>query len=414
MGHSVIADAFKPVESDLRANAHSEYWLMGGRGSTKSSFISIEIMLGIWEDERANAIVYRRVGNTLKDSVYEQLIWAIDTLGMTQYFRYRRSPLEIERVRTGQRILFRGADDPMKSKSIRLKRGHYFKYLWLEELTEFRGMEDVRTIKQSVFRGVSHAVTFYSYNPPKSAHNWVNQEALKRVDGRLVHASSYLDVPPEWLGERFLLDAEALKKASERAYRNEYLGEVTGTGGQVFDNLELRAVSDDEISGCERFFNGLDFGFAVDPDALTRWAYSRKTRTLIAVGEYYGSHTPLDVLADKVKALAGRETVQCDSEDARTISELRRRGVSAIGVKKGPGSVRHGMRWLEDLGKILIDPKRTPNIAREFSKYEYAQDKNGNFLADYPDADNHCIDSARYALSTEIDRRIATTRNDIY
>ena len=414
MGNRVIAEVFEPVYSDLIAGRHSEYWLKGGRGSTKSSFISLAIVLGLWRDEHANAIVYRRVGNTIKDSVYEQLIWAIDTLHLTKYFKLKKSPLEIERVRTGQRVLFRSADDPMKSKSIKLKRGQYFKFLWFEELAEFRGMEDVRVIKQSILRGVDRAFTFYSYNPPRSVQNWVNAEALKPREDRMVHSSTYLDVSPDWLGDAFIAEAEAVKATNERAYRNEYLGEVTGTGGNVFDNLELREIDSKEIDSFETFYNGLDFGFATDPDAFTRWAYSRRTRRLYAVAEYYGSHTNIDTLAEKVAALAGRDIVRCDSAGPRMIAELKRRGITAVGVRKGAGSVEHGMRWLEDLGAIVADPRRTPNIAREFQKYEYLQDKNGNFLPAYPDKDNHCIDSSRYALEPEIGRRVATTRSDIY
>lgn len=406
MGNRVIAEVFEPVYSDLIAGRHSEYWLKGGRGSTKSSFISLAIVLGLWRDEHANAIVYRRVGNTIKDSVYEQLIWAIDTLHLTKYFKLKKSPLEIERVRTGQRVLFRGADDPMKSKSIKLKRGQYFKFLWFEELAEFRGMEDVRVIKQSILRGVDRAFTFYSYNPPRSVQNWVNAEALKPREDRMVHSSTYLDVSPDWLGDAFIAEAEAVKATNERAYRNEYLGEVTGTGGNVFDNLELREIDSKEIDFLETFYNGLDFGFATDPDAFTRWAYSRRTRRLYAVAEYYGSHTNIDTLAEKVAALAGREIVRCDSADPRMIAELKRRGVTAVGVRKGAGSVEHGMRWLEDLGAIVVDPRRTPNIAREFQKYEYLQDKNGNFLPAYPDKDNHCLTGDTLVCTVDGEKRI--------
>lgn len=411
--NSIIADVFKPLTLDLLAQRHAEYWLKGGRGSTKSSFISIQIVLGLMRDAEANAIVYRKVGATIKDSVFAQIVWAIDVLRLSALFDFRVSPYEIILRRTGQRILFRGADDPTKSKSIKLRHG-YFKYLWFEELTEFRGMEDIRIIKQSVFRGVKKAITFYSYNPPKTSHNWVNEEALKPINGRIVHHSTYLDVPHDWLQDAFFAEAEAVKATNERAYQNEYLGEVTGTGGQVFDNLELREISDAEIEAFGTFYNGLDFGFAVDPDAASRWAYDRRTRRLYAIAEYYGSHTSIDTLADKVLALAGREIVRCDSADPRMIAELKRRGVTAIGVRKGPGSVEHGMRWLEDLGQIVVDPRRTPNIAREFQKYEYLQDKNGNFLPAYPDKDNHSIDASRYALEPEIGRRVAVTRSDIY
>lgn len=411
MRRKLIADVFKPVSLDIDRELHSEYMLKGGRGSTKSSFISIQIIMGMIEDPLANAIIYRKVGNTIKDSVYQQMVWAIDMLGLNTEFIFRKSPYEIiyKGNGTDQQILFRGADDPMKSKSIKLKRGHYFKYLWFEELTEFRGMEDIRTIKQSVLRGVDTAFTLYSYNPPKSAQNWVNREAKKDVPERLVHSSTYLDVPKEWLGERFFAEAEILKSTNERAYTNEYLGDVTGTGGQVFDNLEERTITDEEISRMDTFYNGLDFGFAVDPDAFTRWAYDAKNRRLYAIAEFYGAHTPAATLADRIIGMVGRELVTCDSADPRMISQLRELGVNTLGCVKGPGSREHGYRWLQNLGAIVVDPKRTPNIAREFREYEYPQDAHGNFLSEYPDKNDHCCDSCRYALNRVIGRRTATT-----
>lgn len=404
----VIATAFLDLARDVKAMRHSEYMLSGGRGSTKSSFISLKIVEGLYTDNEANAIIYRRVGNTLKDSVYAQMVWAIDMLKRTGDFIFRKSPMEIIRIETGQKIMFRGADNPMKSKSIKLVKG-YFKFLWFEELTEFRSMEDIRTIKQSIFRGGNKAITFYSYNPPKTSANWVNAEALTPREDRLVHTSTYLDIIYEhrdWLGEPFIAEAEAIKATNERAYRNEYLGEVTGTGGLVFDNVEVRPITDDELKTLDRFYNGLDFGFAVDPDAATRWGYDRKTRKLYAVAEYYGAHTSIDTLAEKVRKIAGQEIVRCDSADPRMIDELRRRGINAIGVKKGPGSREHGYRWLQDQGGIVIDPQRTPNIAREFQAYEFAQDRMGNFIPEFPDGNDHCLTGDTIVHTTAGERRI--------
>lgn len=311
----------------------------------------------------------------------------------------RLSPLEIRYKPTGQKIMFRGADDPAKSKSIALARG-YFGFLWFEELAEFTGMEDVRTIKASVIRGrgSEQAVTFCSYNPPQTARNWVNKEAIIPKADRLVHSSTYLGVPPEWLGKSFIAEAEGLKITNERAYRHMYLGEVTGTGGQVFNNLHIREITDGEIGTFDRFYNGLDFGFAVDPDAFVRWAYDPHKRRVAAVNEFYASGNSVDRLAEEVKKRTADSVVRCDSADPRMIAELSRRGVRAIGVKKGPGSVEHGIRWLQSLGQIVIDPERTPNIAREFASYEYTPDKNGDFIPEYPDKDNHTIDATRYAL----------------
>ncbi len=407
-----MAPVFLPVHREIREGKYREYWLRGGRGSTKSSFVSLEIIMGIMRNPEANAIAYRKVAATLRESVFEQLVWAMDMLGVAAYFKTRVSPLEIEYKPTGQKILFRGADDPMKSKSIKLRRG-YFGFLWFEELAEFQGIDAIRTIKASVLRGTggNKAITFCSYNPPVSAANWVNAQAMEPAEGRKVHESCYLDVPPKWLGEEFIAEAEALKNSNERAYRHTYLGEITGTGGQVFDNLTIRTITPEEIDAQERFFCGLDFGFATDPDAFTRWAYDGKTRTLYALEEYYSPGNSIDRIAEECTKRAGHEIVRCDSADPRMISEIKRRGVTAVGVKKGPGSVEHGMRWLQNLGAIIIDPKRTPNIAREFSQYEYQQDRHGNFIPEYPDKNNHTIDSARYALETQIAMKRLGTMN---
>lgn len=394
---SLIAAPFMDVHRDVKRGDHSEYWLKGGRGSTKSSFISVEIIMLLMKNPMMNAIIYRKVAATLRESVYEQMVWAIDQMNLRPWFSFRLSPLEIRYNPTGQRILFRGADDPAKSKSIKLSRG-YFGILWFEELAEFPGMDDIRTIKASIIRGGDRAITFCSYNPPQTARNWVNKEALVPKENRLVHSSTYLDVPPAWLGQEFIAEAESLRDSNERAYRHMYLGEVTGTGGQVFNNLSIREIPNAELDRYGRHYIGLDFGFAVDPDAFVRWAYDARLRKIVAVDEFYGSGNSTDRLATEVGKRAGREVVRSDSQDPRMISELCSRGVLAVGVKKGPGSVEHGMRWLQSLGEIVIDPKRTPNIAREFSAYEYESDKNGDFLPAYPDKDNHTIDATRYAL----------------
>lgn len=154
----LLAPVFAPVHTDIRRGGHAEYWLYGGRGSGKSSFVSIEIVLGMMKDPQANALVVRRVAKTLRQSVYEQLCWAIDRLGVDHLWARRLSPMELIYRPTGQRILFIGADDPQKSKGIKVSRGS-FKFLWFEELAEFDGMGAVNTITASAVRGDS-AVTF--------------------------------------------------------------------------------------------------------------------------------------------------------------------------------------------------------------------------------------------------------------
>ena len=404
----LIAPAFYGVHADMRAGRHEEYFLKGGRGSAKSSFAAIELLLHLLRHPEENAIVYRRVAGTLRSSVFEQMLWAVERMGMAGQFDTRLDPPELILRSTGQRVLFRGADDAGKSKSLKLARGA-FGFLWFEEAAEFGGMEDVRTIKASVLRGVNRAATVFTYNPPASASSWINAEAMLEKPGRLVHHSCYTQLPPQWLGRSFIAEAEALRESNERAYRHMYRGEVTGTGGQVFDNLSLKAVRDEELEGADRWMNGLDFGFAADPDAFIRVAFDARRRRLFVAEEFVGVRTPTDRLAAEVARRARGETVRCDSADPRMIQELRSRGVAAVGARKGPGSVREGIRWLQELREIVIDPARCPHAAREFSLYEYESDGMGGFRTDCPDRDNHLIDAARYALEEQIQRRSAYT-----
>ena len=396
-----MAHTFWDLYDDLKRDGHAEYWLKGGRGSTKSSFISLVIVRGLLADPNANAIIYRKVGNTIKDSVYSQMLWAIDQLQLAPWFQAKVSPFELIYKPTGQRVLFRGADDPLKSKSIKLQHG-YFRYLWFEELSEFRGMEDIRTIKQSVFRGVDRGVTLYSYNPPKSAQNWVNTEALKSVTGRLVHHSTYLDVPKEWLKEAFISEAERLAQSNERAYRNEYMGEVTGTGGTVFDNLVLREISADDIGGFGMVYAGMDFGWFPDPLHFVRCAYDPARRRLWIFDEYRTVKTSnADVyrILTEQKQLTAAEEVIADSAEMKSVNDMRSYGMRCVAATKGPGSVRASMRWLQALTEIVIDPARCPEAAKEFAQYEYERTRDGEFVDAYPDANNHAIDAVRYALN---------------
>jgi len=407
---ALMAEPFHAVHADIRRTGHAEYWLKGGRGSGKSSFVSLEIVTGLLRDPLANAIVYRKVAATLRESAYSQIVWAIDVLGMRPWFRFGLSPMEITYMPTGQRILFRGVDDPGKSKSIKLVYG-YFKFLWFEELTEFDGREDLRTIKASVFRGGGDAVaiTFYTYNPPRSQQNWVNSSVIKLEPRRMVHHSDYTQVPPEWLGVEFLAEAEALRETNEPAYRHTYLGEVTGTGGRVFDNVQLRAITGEELGRLDRFSYGLDHGFAGHPAALVKMHYAKQARTLYLIDEYVKTGASFDSIAVAARKLlhVPGATITADSAEPRSNDELTQRGLQVTGAAKGPGSVEHGVRWLQDLAAIVIDSARCPEAAKEFSGYEHEPDRRGGFKAAYPDRDNHTIDAVRYGLEPVIGKRTA-------
>lgn len=409
----LIAPSFYDVYWDVISGGHTHYKLKGGRGSTKSSFISLMIVMGMMEDSNANAVCFRRVGNTLQESVYEQLLWAIDALEVNHLWHASLTPLRITYKSTGQRIVFRGMDDPNKAKSIKVRKG-YFKYVWLEERAEMEGEEDERKILQSMMRGGNQFTVFYSWNPPKSINSWVNQDVLFPDKDTLVHSSDYRSVPPNWLGDQFIQEAEKLKERKPLAYHHEYLGEAVGTGGQVFDNVILRKITQEEIERFDKVKHGLDFGFAADPLAYIKSHFDKTHRRLFIFGEICQVGLSNAKAVAHIKCLNPlKQLVVADSEDPRTINEFHELGLRIVGAKKGPGSVEHGVKWLQDLTEIIIDPSLCPNAAREFSSYELERDRNGNFKGSYPDKDNHTIDAVRYSLEDEMTMRKAKIRNKV-
>lgn len=401
----IICPAFYDLFNKIEDNEYTHYWLKGGRGSTKSSFISIEIVLGIMRNPNTHAVCFRKIGADLRDSVYNQILWAIDILGVTTYFDAKIMPMEIIYKPTGQKIIFRGLDDPRKSKSAKMPKG-YFRYIWFEELEQYAGMQEIRSVLQSYMRGGDVFTCFYSYNPPQTVGNWVNIEATIPVDNRYVHTSNYLDVPPEWLGQEFIIEAELLKKNNELAYKHEYLGEVTGTGGAVFTNVVQREITDDEIAKMPKFEYGIDWGFAVDPFAWGKLYYDKTRRDLYILDEIYKVGMLNDEAFTKIKDKGvGHDLIVADSAEPKSISEGQRQGLNIRGAEKGKDSVRFGIKWLQRLCHIYIDPKRTPNAWREFSTYEFEKNKAGEFISDYPDKDNHVIDMTRYALEKYMKQR---------
>ncbi|MCI8623241.1 MAG: PBSX family phage terminase large subunit [Provencibacterium sp.] len=405
-----MAPSFFPVHRDIRAGAHTHYWLYGGRGSGKSSFASLEIIFGMGKDPAANAAVFRKVKDTLRDSVFAQLLWAIDRLGQQERWKASLSPMELRCLPTGQKILFRGLDRASKAKSLKTERG-YFKFLWFEELEEFSGMAELRSVLQSVVRGGRQPCCLYTYNPPRSRRSWVNEEAAGTHPGRLCHHSDYRGMPPEWLGEEFLAEAAVLEAAQPELYRHEYLGEITGTGAEVFGNLELRAITDREIAGFASIERGLDFGYAADPLHYAVCHYDAARRRLYLFDELHllrTSNARLGELIREEQRRHGRGAVCCDSAEPKSIDDLRLMGIAAYPAKKGPGSIGWGMRFLsEEVERIVIDPARCPNTAREFYGYALDLDGYGNAIPEYPDRENHAIDAVRYALERRIRLRFA-------
>jgi len=396
-----LGKAYVDINREIIPN--QKYVFEGGRGSLKSSFVSLKIIELIKNNPGIHACVVRKVGNTLKDSVFAQLKWAINTLGLTDEFDYKVSPLEIKYRKTGQTIYFRGADDPIKLKSIKPEFG-YIGILWKEEADQLSGAAEERSINQSVLRGGDIAYDFMSYNPPKSKSSWVHKEKLNPDPHRVLHHSTYLDAPPAWLGQKFIDDAEHLKAVNPDAYEHEYMGVANGDGGNVFEYLEIREITDEEIARFDHIHCGLDFGWE-DPIAYLRTHYDSDREKIYLIDELYGKHIRNTETAEWLKAKGYTDyVITCDSEDPRSINDLRDMGIPARGAIKGPGSVEYGFKWLQ-VRTIVIDPKRTPNAYKEITEYEYDRDKEGNILSDYPDGNDHAISALRYAYEPLFNRR---------
>lgn len=399
-----IPDTFHPIARDIRDRKHQEYIEKGGRGGAKSTFFAMMGVELLRNYHDIHWVVVRKVGNTLKDSVYSKIKWAIGKQEFTEEFDAHKSPLEITLKATGQKIYFRGADEPEKIKSIAPEFG-YIAIIWFEELDQFNGEEEIRNITQSAIRGGDLAWIFKSFNPPKTANNWANKYIQIPKDNMLVHHSTYLDVPPEWLGKPFIDEAEHLKEVNPTAYEHEYLGIPNGNGGSVFEYLEIREITEQEMQCFDRIYQGQDWGWFPDPAAFIRLAYDHAQDTIYLLDEHYVNKTKN---ADNAQWIIDNGyndyTITCDSAEPKSVNDYKDAGLPARSAIKGAGSVEYGMKWLQ-CRRIVIDPQRTPNAYKEFSSYEYERDKEGNVISGYPDENNHLIDATRYALEQFYNKR---------
>lgn len=399
-----IPDCFHQTIRDIRDKEHLEYVFKGGRGSTKSTTVGMTIVELMKNNHDIHAVVCRKVGNTIKDSVYNKIKWAIGKQEFTEEFDSRLSPMEITLKSTGQKIYFRGADDPDKIKSINPEFG-YIGILWFEELDQFAGPEEIRKIEQSAIRGGNLAWIFKSFNPPKTMNNWANKYVLEPKENRIVHSSTYLDVPKGWLGQPFIDEAEHLKEVNPNAYEHEYMGIANGNGGNVFEYLEIRDITDEEISHMDRIFAGVDYGWYPDAFCYLRTYYDSAREKIYLIDELYVNKWSNSKTADWIKKKGYDDyTMICDSAEPKSVNDFRDAGLPARGAIKGPGSIEYGFKFLQTK-TIVIDPKRTPNAYKEITEYEYDRDKEGNVISGYPDGNDHAISALRYAYEPLFNRR---------
>lgn len=398
----VLGKAFVDINRQIKPNI--EYVFEGGRGGLKSSFVAFKIVELIKNNPQMHACITRQVAGTLKDSVYAQMKWAIHELELDEEFNCKVSPLEIIYTKTGQVIYFRGLDDETKLKSIKPPFG-YIGILWKEEKDQMKGDAQERSVNQSVLRGGNESYDFSSYNPPKSKSSWVHRIKLQPNPKRIIHHSCYTEAPPEWLGQKFIDDAEHLKEVNPEAYEHEYLGVPNGDGGNVFEYLEIRDITDEEISRMDRVFAGVDYGWYPDAFCYLRTYYDSAREKIYLIDELYVNKWSNSKTADWIKKKGYDDyTMICDSAEPKSVNDFRDAGLPARGAIKGPGSIEYGFKFLQTK-TIVIDPKRTPNAYKEITEYEYDRDKEGNVISGYPDGNDHAISALRYAYEPLFNRR---------
>lgn len=400
-----LPPAFIGVYRDILNREHLEYWLEGGRGSIKSTFAN-EVLIDLLENNpRMCAIIIRRYTNTLRDSVYAQTEWTISQfsetfVGLQDNYEFKVSPMEVTKISTGQKIYFRGTDDAGKIKSIKPPKGMYIGIVLYEEFDQIQGMATVRKINQSIVRGGEDFIQLYVYNTPPSKQHFVNKEKRKIKKNRLVHLSDYRSAPKEWLGQAFIDEAKYIEETNPKVYENEYLGLETGEGTSVFENLEIREITDEEISHFDRLYKGIDWGWYPDPFAYNNMYFDMARRTIYIFDEFHANKMSNELTWEALveKGVTSDDLITADSAENKSIADYKSYGAYIKGAIKGPGSVEYSMKWLSSLNKIVIDPIRCPKTVEEFEEYEFEKDRDGNVITGYPDENNHHIDAVRYAL----------------
>ncbi|MEK4700375.1 PBSX family phage terminase large subunit [Solibacillus sp. FSL R7-0668] len=405
----LLPKAFHPIWKAALAEEILHIVCKGGRGSGKSSDIA-HIITQLLMRYPVNAVGIRKVDNTIEGSIFEQMKWAIHEQGVSHLFKINKSPMRITYIPRGNYMIFRGAQDPARIKS--LKSAQFpFTLGWIEEMAEFKTEDEITTITNSLLRGELDDGLFYkffySYNPPKRRQSWVNKkfESSFQPKNTFVHHSTYLDNP--FISKQFIEEANAAKERNELRYRWEYLGEAIGSGVVPFDNLAIEkgSITDEMVAAFDNIRNGIDYGYATDPLAFVRWHYDKKKNAIFAIDEVYGVKISNRELSKKLHAKGyENDRIAAESAEPKSNAELKNElGIKKIyPVKKGPDSVEYGEEWLDDLDAIYIDPLRTPNIAREFENIDYQTDRDGNPIPRLEDKDNHTIDATRYAFEEDM------------
>lgn len=394
---------------DIVGKGYKDFWnfkgryriCKGSRASKKSKTTALNFIYRIMQYKDANLLVVRKTYRTLKDSCYSDLKWAINRLGVKNYWDTKTSPLELIYKPTGQKIIFRGLDDPLKLTSITVEKG-YLCWLWIEEAYEISSLEHFEILQESIRGEVSKnlfkqiTLTFNPWNE----HHWLKKRFFDcdQSSDLLAITTNYLC--NEWLDESDRRMFEQMKNTNPRRYQVAGLGNWGIVDGLIFENWSEQDFDYTQISkrGSIISIFGLDFGYTNDPTALFCGLVDTKFKEIYVFDELYKKAlTNQDIYKHILKMGYSKEKIIADSSEPKSISELRALGLSRISpARKGKDSVINGIQKIQNY-KIIIHP-RCVNFLTEISNYTWEKGQNGRSINKPIDDFNHILDSMRYAM----------------
>lgn len=396
---------------EVVGKGYKEFWnfkgryrvCKGSRASKKSKTTALWFIYNIMKYKGANLLVVRKTYRTLKDSCYTELKWAIHRLGVDAFFNCTQAPLEITYLPTGQKIYFRGLDDPLKVTSITVDVGSLC-WLWIEEAYEINSEADFDMLNESI-RGEVEAPLFkqitLTFNPWNDRH-WLKARFFDKPDNdTLAITTNY--TCNEWLDKADLQVFETMKVKNPRRYQVAGLGNWGIVDGLVYENWKEQEfnVEDVRTSATTSVF-GLDFGYTNDPSALFCGILDVKAKKLWVFDEMYEKAlSNKDIYNNIVNMGFAKEQIIADCAEPKSIDELKYYGIRRIqGAKKGKDSINNGIQWIQEL-EIIVHP-RCVNFLTEISNYQWDSDKFGNKVNKPIDCFNHLMDAMRYALEKYI------------
>lgn len=371
----------------------------GSRASKKSKTTALKIIYRMMQPQYkdANAIVFRKTYRTLKDSCFSDLRWAIHRLEVDDFWETRLSPLEITYKPTGQKILFRGLDDPLKVTSISVDKG-YLCWAWLEEAYELLKEEDFDMIDESIRGAIPDPLYkqwIITFNPWNEKH-WIKKRFFDRQDDNILAMTTNYKCN-EWLDASDLKLFEDMRLHNPRRYRVAGLGDWGIVEGLIYEDWTERSFTLDDIRHCQTIC-GLDFGYTNDPTAFLIAFIDQEAKKLYIWDEIYKKGLTNRMIYQEIQdAGYAKEKITADSAEPKSIDELRELGLRVHGARKGRDSINNGIQYIQDY-QIIVHP-RCVNFLTEINNYTWGSDKFGNRINVPIDDFNHLMDALRYAVS---------------